>query len=217
MVLFFVAVMMVIAGHLPAVYCRLGGALPPAAEEPALLLPGQTTFVSVSSMAYRMKRNGAGLASICILSTMVLVTRLVHGQGCIFGCEDIAAYPSGYYRGIAEGRGRGLHARSDDLARWRPGRRCDAARGRSSWTTAGRDASGGFRAAIAVHTAAGQLFGSQMTSRSARKRACIPSRTATIYQRVFRAAAGLQPHSMRHATRRWRPGEALISLQPREL
>lgn len=30
-------------------------------------------FVSVSGMAYRMKRNGAGLASICILSTMVLV------------------------------------------------------------------------------------------------------------------------------------------------
>ncbi len=31
-------------------------------------------FVSVSSMAFRMKRNGAGLATICILSTMVLVT-----------------------------------------------------------------------------------------------------------------------------------------------
>ncbi len=31
-------------------------------------------FVSVASMAYRMKRNGAGLASICVLSTMVLVT-----------------------------------------------------------------------------------------------------------------------------------------------
>ena len=30
-------------------------------------------FVSVSSMAYRMRRNGAGLASICILATMVLV------------------------------------------------------------------------------------------------------------------------------------------------
>ncbi len=30
-------------------------------------------FISVSTMAYRMKRNGAGLASICILSTMVLV------------------------------------------------------------------------------------------------------------------------------------------------
>lgn len=31
-------------------------------------------FVPLSSMIYRMKRNGAGLASICILSTMVLVT-----------------------------------------------------------------------------------------------------------------------------------------------
>ncbi|SCW70503.1 putative ABC transport system permease protein [Ruminococcaceae bacterium YRB3002] len=30
-------------------------------------------FVSVSSMAYRMKRNGAGLASICLLLTSVLV------------------------------------------------------------------------------------------------------------------------------------------------
>ena len=30
-------------------------------------------FVAVSSMVYRMKRNGAGLATICILSTMVLV------------------------------------------------------------------------------------------------------------------------------------------------
>ena len=30
-------------------------------------------FVSVSSMTYRMKRNGAGLASICIIATMVLV------------------------------------------------------------------------------------------------------------------------------------------------
>lgn len=30
-------------------------------------------FVSVASMTYRMKRNGAGLASICILATMVLV------------------------------------------------------------------------------------------------------------------------------------------------
>ncbi len=31
-------------------------------------------FVSVSGMMYRMKQNAAGLASICILSTMVLVT-----------------------------------------------------------------------------------------------------------------------------------------------
>jgi putative ABC transport system permease protein len=31
-------------------------------------------FISISSMMYRMKQNAAGLASICILSTMVLVT-----------------------------------------------------------------------------------------------------------------------------------------------
>ena len=30
-------------------------------------------FISVSSMSFRMKRNGSGLASICILATMVLV------------------------------------------------------------------------------------------------------------------------------------------------
>lgn len=44
-------------------------------------------FVSVSSMVYRMKRNGAGLASICILSTMVLV--MLSGTVCLYaGTED---------------------------------------------------------------------------------------------------------------------------------
>lgn len=44
-------------------------------------------FVSVSSMVYRMKRNGAGLASICILATMVLV--MISSTTCLyFGCED---------------------------------------------------------------------------------------------------------------------------------
>ena len=44
-------------------------------------------FVSVSSMAYRMKRNGAGLASICILITMVLV--MLSSTSCLyFGTED---------------------------------------------------------------------------------------------------------------------------------
>lgn len=44
-------------------------------------------FVSVSSMAYRMKRNGAGLASICILVTMVLVT--ISATACLYiGTED---------------------------------------------------------------------------------------------------------------------------------
>ena len=43
--------------------------------------------MSVSSMAYRMKRNGAGLASICILSIMVLVT-VSSTTGLYFGSED---------------------------------------------------------------------------------------------------------------------------------
>lgn len=44
-------------------------------------------FVSISSMAYRMKRNGAGLASICILCTMVLV--MVSSTMCLYiGAED---------------------------------------------------------------------------------------------------------------------------------
>ncbi len=52
-------------------------------------------FVSVSSMAYRMKRNGAGLASICILATMVLV--MLSSSACLyFGAEDSlnATYPN---------------------------------------------------------------------------------------------------------------------------
>ncbi len=44
-------------------------------------------FVSVSSMSYRMKRNGAGLASICILLTMVLV--MLSSTAALFaGSED---------------------------------------------------------------------------------------------------------------------------------
>ncbi len=44
-------------------------------------------FVSVSSMSYRMKRNGASLASICILSTMVLV--MISSSLCLYvGAED---------------------------------------------------------------------------------------------------------------------------------
>ncbi len=47
-------------------------------------------FVSVSSMAFRMKRNGAGLASICILATMVLV--MISSTSCLyFGEEEILA------------------------------------------------------------------------------------------------------------------------------
>ena len=51
-------------------------------------------FVSISSMAYRMKRNGAGLASVCIIATMILV--MISSSSCLyFGAEDVVAarYP----------------------------------------------------------------------------------------------------------------------------
>lgn len=51
-------------------------------------------FVSVSTMVYRMKRNGAGLASICILLTIVLVM-LSAVLSLYMGAEDslLARYP----------------------------------------------------------------------------------------------------------------------------
>lgn len=51
-------------------------------------------FISVSFMMYRMKRNGAGLASICILLTMVLVM-LSSTTSLYFGIEDslVGRYP----------------------------------------------------------------------------------------------------------------------------
>ncbi len=72
MMLFFVAVIMVIiATYLlfiagSVVLCKL-------LQKNKKYYYKKNHFVSVSSMTYRMKRNGAGLASICILSTMVLV------------------------------------------------------------------------------------------------------------------------------------------------
>ena len=50
-------------------------------------------FVSVSSMTYRMKRNGAGLASICILLTAVLVM-LSSTSSIMIGIENII---TGFY------------------------------------------------------------------------------------------------------------------------
>lgn len=43
-------------------------------------------FISVSAMAYHMKRNGAGMATICILCTMVLV--ILTSTVCLYGGTD---------------------------------------------------------------------------------------------------------------------------------
>ena len=93
MVWFFVAVLMVIVGTYltfiagSVTLCRL-------LQKSRRFYYKASHFVSVSSMAYRMKRNGAGLASICILATMVLV--MLSSTTCLyFGAEDSlqARYP----------------------------------------------------------------------------------------------------------------------------
>ncbi len=55
-------------------------------------------FISTPQMAYRMKRNGAGLASICILCTMVLVT--LSSTICLYAGEEQMLYQR-YPRDIA--------------------------------------------------------------------------------------------------------------------
>ncbi|MBQ8180442.1 MAG: ABC transporter permease [Ruminococcus sp.] len=86
LMLFFVAVVMVIAATYllfisgSVTLCRL-------LRKNKKYYYNPKHFVSVSSMSYRMKRNGAGLASICILCTMVLVT--VSATGSLYaGLED---------------------------------------------------------------------------------------------------------------------------------
>ncbi len=94
--LFFVAVIMVIiATYLimisgSVLFCRI-------LQKKKNYYYKSNHFVSVSSMAYRMKRNGAGLASICILATMVLVM-LSSTASLYFGAED--AITSRYPRDI---------------------------------------------------------------------------------------------------------------------
>ena len=94
LVVFFIAVLMVIAATYlifisgSVVLCR-------ALQKNKRYYYQKNHFISVSSMAYRMKRNGAGLASICILATMVLV--MLSSTTCLyFGKEDAlrTRYPS---------------------------------------------------------------------------------------------------------------------------
>ena len=90
---FFAAVLMVIAGTY-LLFISGSVALCRALQKNPRYYYRPSHFVSVSSMAYRMKRNGAGLASICVLVTMVLV--MLSSTTCLyFGQEDAvnARYP----------------------------------------------------------------------------------------------------------------------------
>lgn len=96
MTVFFIAVLMVIAATYllfisgSVAFCRL-------LQKNRHYYYRPNHFVSVSSMVYRMKRNGAGLASICILSTMVLV--MISSSSCLLiGVEDslVKQYPQDF-------------------------------------------------------------------------------------------------------------------------
>ena len=56
-----------------------------------------TNFISISNLKFRMRKNAAGLASICILSTMVLVT-LATTVALQTGTADLLkkSYPTDY-------------------------------------------------------------------------------------------------------------------------
>lgn len=85
--LFFVAVILVIAATY-LLFISGSVALCKLLQKNKIYYYKTNHFISVSQMAYRMKRNGAGLASICILSTMVLVT--LSSTACLYiGEEDM--------------------------------------------------------------------------------------------------------------------------------
>lgn len=83
---FFIAVLMVIVGTYMIMICG-SVLLCRIMQKNKRYYYKPNHFVSVSSMSYRMKRNGAGLASVCILATMILV--IVSSTTCLFyGSED---------------------------------------------------------------------------------------------------------------------------------
>lgn len=88
--LFFVAVIFVIVGTY-ALFIAGSVALAKVLKKNKAYYYKPSHFVSVSGMTYRMKRNGAGLASICILSTMVLV--MLSTTVCMFaGVEKTSQF-----------------------------------------------------------------------------------------------------------------------------
>lgn len=87
MLMFFVAVVMVIVATF-MLFISGSVALCKLLQKNKKYYYKTNHFVSVSSMIFRMKRNGAGLASICILCTMVLV--MITSTTCLYaGQEDV--------------------------------------------------------------------------------------------------------------------------------
>lgn len=116
---FFIAVILVIAG---TYMCMISGsvALLSALKKNKKYYYKTNHFVSTSSMMFRMKKHGAGLASICILATMVLV--MISSTACLYIGADKAMetnFPRDLevtYRTFGSG-GDTLHAVSEDIDR----------------------------------------------------------------------------------------------------
>lgn len=84
--MFFVAVLLVIVGTY-ALFMSVSIAVLKLLKRNKKYYYQTTHFITVSGMLYRMKRNAVGLASICVLSTMVLV--MVSSTLCLYaGMED---------------------------------------------------------------------------------------------------------------------------------
>lgn len=119
---FFLAVGMVIAGTY-LIFISASVALCRLLQKNKRYYYRAAHFVSVSSMAYRMKRNGAGLASICILLTMVLVT-ISFTTSLYFGSEDMIAERYPYDVNVTVRLGDGERAGDENRLRL-----CDAVNG----------------------------------------------------------------------------------------
>lgn len=84
--IFFVAVLLVIAGTY-ILFTSVSIAFLKMLKSNKKYYYQTTHFIAVSGMLYRMKRNAVGLANICVLSTMVLVT--ISSTVCLYiGLED---------------------------------------------------------------------------------------------------------------------------------
>lgn len=96
LLLFFIAVLLVIAGTY-LLFVAGSIALLKTLRKSRRYYYKTRHFVSVSGMIYRMKQNAAGLANICVLSTMVLVM-VSSTASMMVGIEDIirTRYPADF-------------------------------------------------------------------------------------------------------------------------
>lgn len=85
--IFFIAVLLVIAGTF--LLFTSGSVIICKRLQKSKKYYTTNNFISISSLVFRMKRNGTGLASICILCTMVLV--MISSSGSLYAAKEDTA------------------------------------------------------------------------------------------------------------------------------